>query len=59
MSPSATSDMQSLLEEHAVQSSPLSRSRRGCGLRLTKIAYLMKTYPRLSETFILNEILGL
>ena len=24
-----------------------------------KIAYLVKTYPRLSETFILNEILGL
>ncbi len=24
-----------------------------------KIAYLLKTYPRLSETFILNEILGL
>ncbi len=25
----------------------------------TKIAYLLKTYPRLSETFILNEILGM
>ena len=24
-----------------------------------KVAYLLKTYPRLSETFILNEILGL
>src|SRR5258708_9704337 len=24
-----------------------------------KIAYLLKTYPKLSETFILNEILGL
>lgn len=26
---------------------------------MPKIAYLLKTYPRLSETFILNEILGL
>src|SRR6266508_603273 len=24
-----------------------------------KLAYLLKTYPKLSETFILNEILGL
>jgi glycosyltransferase involved in cell wall biosynthesis len=27
--------------------------------RKPKIAYLLKTYPKLSETFILNEILGL
>ncbi len=59
MSPSATSHPQGLLEELAVQSSPISQSTRGCSPRMTRIAYLMKTYPRLSETFILNEILGL
>jgi hypothetical protein len=29
------------------------------GIHRPKIAYLLKTYPKLSETFILNEILGL
>ncbi len=59
MSQSAVSDAQIRQTELFKHNVSKQKSRAGCNTATTKIAYLMKTYPRLSETFILNEILGL
>ncbi len=59
MSESAASDTQTEQAEILKVRLGRVRSSEVSNPGLRKIAYLMKTYPRLSETFILNEILGL
>ena len=59
MSQSAVSEAQTELEESSEQVVDRTLAGKDFNPGMTKIAYLMKTYPRLSETFILNEILGL
>lgn len=59
MSQSAVPDTQMRQTELYRHNVVKKQSKVGHDPSMTKIAYLMKTYPRLSETFILNEILGL
>ena len=59
MSQSAASELPIEQEENIQPSSDGGGLRGDTTSHVTKIAYLMKTYPRLSETFILNEIIGL
>ncbi|MHB1936087.1 MAG: glycosyltransferase [Acidobacteriaceae bacterium] len=55
----ATLDPSNIIEESSVLRPTVVKALNNGGTKAPKIAYLLKTYPRLSETFILNEILGM
>lgn len=55
----ATLDSRDLLRKGANDQPAEILKKANAGYEMPKIAYLLKTYPRLSETFILNEILGM
>lgn len=59
MNQSETSDKQTEHVKRAYQHDNIVGSKDTRHPTAVKVAYLLKTYPRLSETFILNEILGL
>jgi glycosyltransferase involved in cell wall biosynthesis len=59
MKSTAVLDSRDFMEEVNGQGSAQISARLGSRTEMPKIAYLLKTYPRLSETFILNEILGM